>query len=283
MRKCYLVILTVLLLACQREETPRSPILVVEGWIESGGAPMVLLSESVPVQENQEIAPRQLLDNVAKWAKVTVSDGTRTEILTGMANPDYFPPYVFTSGTMKGEVGKTYTLTVEYKDYKATATTTIPAPVSIDRVFVRDVKDTLVTAVCAFTDPPASGNCYKVFTRTEDRDKHYHPSALAIATDENLDGYTEIFLFSTQRLMDYIFQSNIRQGDKLWIKLCTMDRKSYDYWSNFEATLTGNMINMPSARSVLDNMVQGASGYWIGYGVDTPKLLDTAKSGPVTP
>ncbi len=43
------------------------------------------------------------------------------------------------------------------------------------------------------------------------------------------------------------------------------------------------MINMPSARSVLDNMVQGASGYWIGYGVDTPKLLDTAKSGPVTP
>ncbi len=128
MRKCYLVILTVLLLACQRVETPRSPILVVEGWIESGGAPMVLLSESVPVLENQEISPRQLLDNVAKWAKVTVSDGTRTEILTGMANPDYFPPYVYTSGTMKGEVGKTYTLTVEYKDYKATATTTIPAP-----------------------------------------------------------------------------------------------------------------------------------------------------------
>jgi hypothetical protein len=122
-----------------------------------------------------------------------------------------------------------------------------------------------------------------VFTRTEGKDKHYHPSALAIATDETLNGYTEIFLFSTQRLMDYIFKSNIREGDKLWIKLCTMDRKSYDYWSNFEATLTGNMINMPSARSVLDNMVQGASGYWIGYGVDTPKLLDTAKSGPVTP
>jgi len=29
--------------------------------------------------------------------------------------------------------------------------------------------------------------------------------------------------------------------------------------------------------------VQGASGYWIGYGVDTPKLLDTSKSGSVTP
>ena len=120
-------------------------------------------------------------------------------------------------------------------------------------------------------------------TEQERKKQHLDESFSAIATDENLDGYTEIFLFSTQRLMDYIFRSNIRQGDKLWIKLCTMDRKSYDYWSNFEATLTGNMINMPSARSVLDNMVQGASGYWIGYGVDTPKLLDTAKSGPVTP
>ncbi len=99
------------------------------------------------------------------------------------------------------------------------------------------------------------------YTQEELVKAHLDEFFSAIATDENLDGYTEIFLFSTQRLMDYIFQSNIRQGDKLWIKLCTMDRKSYDYWSNFDATLTGNMINMPSARSVLDNMVQGASGY----------------------
>lgn len=283
MRKCYLLILPVLLLACSRVEPPKSPILVVEGWIESGAAPIVLLSESVPVQDSQEITPRDLLDHVAKWAKVTVSDGTRTEILTGMAAPDYFPPYVYTSGKMKGEVGKTYTLTVEYKDYKATATTTIPRPVPIDRVFVREAKDSMVTAVCAFTDPPEPGDCYKVFTRTEGKDKHYHPSALAIATDENLNGYTEIFLYSTQRLMDVIFQTNIHYGDSLWVKLCTMDRKAYDYWNHFEATLAGNMTNMPDAHNVLSGMMQGAAGYWIGYGVAQPKFLDTSKSGPVTP
>jgi len=282
MRKCYLLILPVLLLACSRVETPKSPILVVEGWIESGAAPVVLLSESVPVLDQQEIVPRDLVNNVAKWAKVTVSDGTRTEVLTGMADTDYFPPYIYTSGTMKGEVGKTYTLTVEYKDYKATATTTIPAPVPIDRVFVREVKDSMVTAVCAFTDPPASGNCYKVFTRTVSKDKHYHPSALAMASDEFLDGYTELFLYSTQRLMDYIFQTNIHQGDSLWIKLCTMDRKAYEYWNNFEATLTGNMLNTPNSRYVLDNMMQGASGYWIGYGVDKPKFLDTSTPAQLT-
>ena len=282
MRKCYLLILPVLLLACERVEPPKSPILVVEGWIESGAAPVVLLSESLPVLDQQEIVSRDLVNNVAKWAKVTVNDGTRTEVLTGMADADYFPPYIYTSGTRKGEGGKTYTLPVEYKDYKATATTTIPAPVPIDRVFVREVKDSMVTAVCAFTDPPASGNCYKVFTRTVSKDKHYHPSALAMASDEFLDGYTELFLYSTQRLMDYIFQTNIHQGDSLWIKLCTMDRKAYEYWNNFEATLTGNMLNTPNSRYVLDNMMQGASGYWIGYGVDKPKFLDTSTPAQLT-
>lgn len=276
MKKWCLFILPVLLMACEKAQAPMSPILVVEGWIESGGAPIVMLSESVPVIDDQAIAPRDLVNNVAKWAKVTVSDGTRTEILTGMANADYFPPYVYTSGSMKGEVGKAYTLTVEYKDYKATATTTIPEVVPIDRVFVREVKDSMVTAVCAFTDPAEKGNCYKVFTRTEGKDKHFHPSALAIASDDNLNGYTELFLYSTQRLMDYIDMPNIHEGDSLWIKLCTMDRKAFEYWSNFEATLTGNMLNTPYARSALSGMMQGAAGYWIGYGVDRPHFLETS-------
>ena len=261
--------------ACRKQETP-APVLVVEGWIENGAAPVVMLSESIPVVDNQEISPSDMLERIAKWAKVTVSDGTRTEVLTGMTDPDYFPPYVFTSGRMKGEVGKTYTLTVEYKDYKATATTVIPEPVPIDTVFVRQVKDSLCTVVCAFTDPLPKGNYYKVFSRTEGIDMHYHPSALAFAGDEQLEGYTEIFLYSTQRLMDSIDLPNIRLGDRLWIKLCTMDSKSFAYWSDFEMILSGNAFNMPFARSSLEGNVDGASGYWIGYGVERAKFLDTS-------
>jgi len=262
--------------ACEKDKTPESAVLVVEGWIENGAHPVVLLSESIPVANGTEITPRSMMDNIAKWAKVSVSDGEKTEILTGMADTEYFPPYVYTSARITGEVGKTYTLTVEYKDYKATATTTIPEPVAPDTVFVREVKDSICTAVCAFTDPAPKGNYYKVFTRTEEKDQHYHPSAMALASDENLNGYTEMFLYSTQRLMDFIDMPNIRQGDKLWIKLCTMDRKAFDYWTNFETVIAGNMFNMPYARNVINNMVQGASGYWIGYGVGKEMFLDTS-------
>lgn len=273
----FLPICLLLSAACQKEATPPSPVLVVEGWIENGSAPVVMLSESIPVTDNSEITPADMLGRIAKWARVTVSDGTRTVVLTGMTDTEYFPPYIYTSGRMKGEVGKSYTLTVEYKDYKATATTTIPEPVPIDTVFVRQVKDSLCTAVCGFTDPLPKGNYYKVFTRTEVMDRHYHPSALAFSSDDQLDGYSEIFLYSTQRLMDHADMPNIHLGDSLWIKLCTMDRKSFEYWSNFEMTLAGNIYSTPIARSSLEGNVEGASGYWIGYGVEKEKLLDTSK------
>lgn len=273
----FLPILLLLSSACRKEESVPSPVLVVEGWIENGAAPVVMLSESIPIVDEQEITPSDMLDRLAKWAKVTVSDGSRTEVLTGMTDIEYFPPYIYTSGRMKGEVGKSYTLTVEYKDYKATATTTIPEPVPIDTVFVRQVKDSLCTAVCGFTDPLPKGNYYKVFTLTEGVDRHYHPSALAFSSDDQLEGYSEIFLYSTQRLMDYIDMPNIRKGDSLWVKLCTMDRKSFEYWSNFEMTLAGNIYNTPFVRSSLEGNVDGASGYWIGYGVEKEKLLDTSK------
>ena len=256
-----------LLAACDKDRTPQSPVLLVEGWIENGAHPVVMVSESIPVVEDMEITPRTIIDKIAKWAKVTVSDGSQTVVLTGMADTDYFPPYIFTSSRIVGEVGKTYTLTVEYKDYKATATTTIPRPVSPDTVYVREVKDSLCTVVCGFTDPEEKGNYYKIFTKTIGIDQHYHPSAVAISSDENLNGYSEMFLYSTQRLLDTIDLPNIKEGDEMWIKLCTMDAQAFTFWSNFELTIMGNIVNTPFSRYQLDGMMQGASGYWIGYGV----------------
>lgn len=268
MRKRILPILAALItLSCQKTLPPGESRLVVEGWIESGGHPVVLLSESFPVELNKEITAGDMLGNLVKWAKVTVSDGDQSVTLTGMVDESYFPPYVFTTGKMTGEVGKTYSLRVEYKDYVATAETTIPAPVPLDTVFVAAVQDSLCHVVCGFTDPPEPGNCYKVFTRTTGKDTHYHPSILAQMDDSQLNGYTEVFLYSTLRLMDFVSQPNLRQGDELWVKLCTMTRDSFGFWKNFETTLLSNVFNMDFWVGDQYN-VQGGLGYWIGYGVD---------------
>ena len=58
-------------------------------------------------------------DLVLTRAKVTLSDGDRSEILILRRNDDYFPPYIFEGNEIKGDTGKTYTITAEYGGKKA--------------------------------------------------------------------------------------------------------------------------------------------------------------------
>lgn len=274
MRKSIIILFLAALLplSCTKTIPHSESRLVVEGWIESGGHPMVQLTESLVIELGQEYKPVDFLESVAKWARVTVSDGDTSIVLTGVADPNYFPPYVFTTSKMTGKVGKTYELRVEYKDFVATAKTTIPEPVSLDTVYVADVKDSLCHVVCGFTDPARKGNNYKFFTRTEGVDTHYHPSALAQTDDEQLNGYTEFFLYSTLRLSDFIAMPNIRLGDEFWVKLCTMDAEAYSFWRYYEVILYANIFNAETG-TVMSGNVNGALGYWIGYGVDKPVCI----------
>lgn len=265
-----LILAVILPLSCT-EVIPQgsTPRLVVEGWIESGGHPMVTLTESLVVEMGKDITTGDLVESLAKWARVTVSDGDTTVILTGVVDANYFPPYVFSSSKLTGEVGKTYELRVEYKDYVASARTTIPEPVPLDTVYVATVSDSLCSVACGFTDPVKKGNYYKIFTKTEGVDTHYHSSVLALLDGDPLQGYSEIALFSTQRMMDLVGAPNLFVGDNLWVKLCTMDREAFNFWKHYEVILYANMFNVESGTEMHGN-VQGALGYWIGYGVDKP-------------
>lgn len=100
------------------------PQIVVEGWIENGQFPLVCLTQTKSL--NNSIGENDLNDLAIRWAKVSVSDGTKTEILTGRINKNYIPPFIYTGSEIRGEVGKTYTLTVEYSGRTVTAETYIP-------------------------------------------------------------------------------------------------------------------------------------------------------------
>lgn len=281
MKKSVIILfLAVLLpLSCTKAIPQSDSRLVVEGWIESGGHPMVLLSESMILEMDKEVSTTDLIENIAKWARVTVSDGEKSVVLTGVMDSNYFPPYVFSTDKITGEVGKTYEIKVEYKDYKATAKTTIPEPVPLDKVYVADIQDSLCHVVCGFTDPSPKGNYYKVFTRETGKDTYYHPSALAQTDDAQLNGYTELFLYSTLRIMDFLALPNIKQGGELWVKLCTMDKEAYSFWKNYEVLLYANIFGAETGTAMKGN-VNGALGYWVGYGVSDPVRIKLEKDVP---
>ena len=268
MKRSILILLGLLLaFSCAQEEAPVKTYLVLEGWIDSGGHPMILLSETLPAG-NRLIRRDEVIGNIAKWARVSISDGDEEVLLTGTLDTRYFPPYVYTTNRITGEPGKTYHVDVQYKDYHATAHTTIPEPVELDTIYCVPFVDTLYRVACGFTDPPEKGNYYKFFTMTEGEDERYQPSVLAMASDEVFDGYTEIYLWSTQRLMKKLYHPDMCYGDVVHVKFCTMDEGTFRFWENYEVTLATNANAMYYFEADMGANVEGALGYFAGYGVN---------------
>ena len=123
-RIIYVMICTMLIFAaCEKEYTENNnEQIVVEGWIESGSGPVVMLTKSFTINTG-EVSYEEDESIVLPWGKVTVSDGTKSVVLTGDPNESYFPPYRYSTSKIRGVPGRTYYLFVEYGNRVLTAQT----------------------------------------------------------------------------------------------------------------------------------------------------------------
>ncbi len=246
------------------------PQLVVEGWIESGGYPHVIVTTTIPVSEERKNID-QISDYIVRWAKVTVSDGEREVVLSGFADKSVTPPYIYRTTEMKGEVGKTYTLKVEYEDFVATATTTIPEIVPIKDIKLNKVKDSdeQYTMTLSFDDPAPKGNYYKVFSAPTPNSRQFLSSYLSVLSDEVLGGHVDVEVYPGHTTLDMEnFDLFFKKHDAVSVRLCSIDEASYHFWRDFSDIQSfGRNYLLPYSKGIRTNMV-GAYGYWCGYGSD---------------
>ena len=259
--------------ACEKELVvelpPYTPRLVVDGWIEQGKYPTVILTRNAgyfdPVDSS---AIREL---VVTRAKVSISDGEREEVLTLRRRDEYFPNFLYQGTEIRGEVGKTYRLTVESEGKEYTATTTIPAPVSLDSVWYEPLptSDTLGHVWATLTDPGQQENYYRLFTQRIGKDETFVPVYLSAISDQFFAGETLSFsvLRGAENLSNITDDLYFREGDTVRVKMCAIDRAHYDFWRTLERELyaTGNPFSS-SGNEVISNIEGGALGVWGGYG-----------------
>lgn len=280
-----------LLIGCSETVLPSNDSqLVVEGWIEDGMHPTVIVTTSAIVtQKYQDWSV--LEEHVVRWAKVTVSDGEESVILTGRFNKDYFPPYVYTTAKMEGEAGKTYTLTVEYKGMVATATTTVPEKVGLEYMKVVESKDGdgKYNIIAGLEDNPQTKDYYRFFTKNVKRDSVYAPSFLGLVDDSVLhEGVNEISVFSafvTNFGSDQPSPVYYLEDDVISIRFATMDEITFNYWEDYDdvSSLSMNPF-FPVSKKIRSNVSSGM-GYWAGYGSSyyTVSIADSLALGRVWP
>jgi hypothetical protein len=255
------------------------PKIVVDGWIESGDQAKVFLTSNAPYLS--PIDSSSLRDLVLSRARVSLDDGESSETLILRKDERYFPPYYYEGNLIFGRPGRTYTINAEFGGKSIIAETTIPESVSIDTSYFEllEGEDSVGYIVLEFTDPPEEKNYYRIFTRRDGLDDRYIPSLVIAINDQHFSG--EKLSFSLYRASKSYLTTErdnyFRLGETIGVKLLTMDRASYEFWSSYQDEVLNSTNPFASSLSEVRSNIRGDGlGVWCGYGIstDTIKTVD---------
>lgn len=264
------------------------PKLVVEGTIENGKQPRVILTHSLDYFS--AIDTNKIKNMFVHDANITVTGNGRTIRLkefsrdTLNGNKYYFyAPDSITGKTFIGKVGGSYALHIATENQILDAVTTIPSHgFRVDSVWwlwgIKDQKPDTSKAflMIRIIDPPKPGNDARYFTKRNS--EPFYPGLTSVADDQVTNGTT--FDFQLDRgvnknlKIDYDDYGYFSPGDTVTLKFCNIGKATYDFWHTWEYAWsnTGNPFSTPT--TILGN-IPGALGYWGGYAAQYRTIIIT--------
>lgn len=203
----YMIWLSLLFFSCEKEISVDLPAveqkIVIEGTIEQGQPPIVLLTYSQGYFEPTDLS--SLESFFVRNAKVTLSNGTLTDTLVEICSSELSPEelqliatvlgftpsqlqefnicaYTTLNPQLWGEVGKTYTLKVEKDEHELKATTKINQLVELDSLWFRipneEIGDSLGFIFGILSDPDTTGNAYRWYAQRINKYPSWAPDGL---------------------------------------------------------------------------------------------------------
>lgn len=307
MRKIILIALAALaFISCEKEvdvDLPETdPKLVVEGVIENGLPPIVILTRT-----QSYFAPTSLSSIAGIFVKdavITVSDGSNTVTLqelgseglteeqvaqaaeltgldpTLLAEAD-ISVYTLLDNSMIGEVGRTYTLNITGDGKSCSAITKIPNIVPWDstwwRLAEQDADDDSSGYVWGrLTDPDTLGNGYRHYARrfySADpdfvEDSRFISPLGTTFNDKYLNGLT-VDLFAVRGRSPYTDNSEdetagfFLRGDSVVMKFVSMGLDEADFYITYDNNVAsqGDIFSTPANAR---GNISGGLGIWAGW------------------
>ena len=274
-------LLMVILSSCEKnidfKLNEADPVLVVDGQIEDGQPPRVILSTSLSYFG--AISPQILASSFVHGANIKISNGTLTHQLKEYALPfggqyiGYY--YSIDSANLPtafvGEFGKGYSMVINLSGMEYKATTTIPLLTKkVDSLWFKVAPNNPDTnkrvLIAKVTDPPGLGNYIRYFTRRNSGP--FLPALNSVYNDQVVDGTTY------QGQVDPGIDRNdppktgenfFFKGDTVTFKLSNIDKATYTFWNTWEFAQQsiGNPFSQPG--KVQGNISNGALGAFCGY------------------
>ncbi len=302
-RLLFLTALLPLLISCEKNITVDLPDLpdqlVVEGVIEPGVPPYVILSHTVSYTAPSDA--NSLASRFVTGATVTVTtDGnvwaldeecssqmdpaaiSATAELTGLS-PDLLSSaniciYSTHDPAQVGVVGKTYRLDVSVDGKSLSAISKIPNPVPLDSTWFELDSLSLNTYPYVYgdvwarlSDPDTIGNGYRWMSK---QISYWNPDTGPYVAQEGSSFNDKLINGLT---VDYKDPDNAVHivGDTIVLKLLSLGKREYEFYSSYDANLNAlSDISVPPSN--VKTNITGGLGIWAGRGV----YLDTIACVP---
>lgn len=310
---CLLLIAACSIESCEKEiklhVAPPANAVVVEGHIENDLPPYVLLTKNsaffgdinindigsyfisgamITVKTDDDSA--QLLEYNSAFVQSlpdSVAIAIAAQFGLQIESASDFPPIsIYSVGPgdadFVGKIGKRYDLRVELNGKVITATTTIPQPVFFDSLWLLPhpdpaLADSFYQVYGRLQDPPAAGNYYRYFTKTDN--DPFLISDQSVFDDAFINGKKfQIFIpkghaIGSSGIGDFNRDGYWDLNDSVCtIKLCMIDKPHYEFWRTLEANRLTQGNPFSSTVYVKSN-VNGALGVWGGYGSITGSYI----------
>jgi hypothetical protein len=311
--KNYLYLMLVLLLfSCEKEVTIDIPgheeKIVIDGRIETGQPPFILISRSKDIYSSTDL--NSFLNGFISGAIVTVSDGTNIIQLDEICT-DNLPPgteefaaqifgvpaeeianyhlcaYTSFNPVILGQVGKTYSLNVQFEGKTYTSNTQIVEPTALDSVYWQAAQglSDYGYSYAKLSDPINSNDSYMWEIKRIDKlpdgtsiDKSFTKTFAPVFNDEFFNGSTFDFWYENPKAFDENnveeqFQAYYKLGDTVVIKFSKMDNQTFEFFEKKYVQMSSGGSPFASPSNIPTNIIGGALGIWAGFSPSFDTLI----------
>ena len=266
--KQILLVLSFLVFSCIENTIENEDQLTVEAYITLGDFANVNLTNSIPFKG--VIDSLEVIKSIEAKAKVVLSNGNETEILTLKKDASKFPFLFYRSNTIKGELDKTYKLTVTIRGTSFESETYVPAKTDVlniaftdwidDGVIVPESKDINLT----IANNTLENRYFKVLIKGEN-DNRFELARPFILNTENITTNTFPLSISYISFNEQGERENlIRVGEIIELKLVAITKDQFDFWKSVKGDVTTPLENASFTNNIESNISNGAFGYWSG-------------------
>lgn len=283
-----LTALVLVCMACTKEVDLEQPDyaskIVVDGYIENGQSAHIYLTMSSPFLTHYDSA--SIIATFLNYAKITLSSSKgEEEVLTVFKGDASFPPFVYRSISIKGEVGVRYDIKVETGGRTATATTTIPEPPVVLDVGFRAMSDT--TGIPAYTVLSSDRQPIYLFPRVRSAlaNENYHPSQYGCVKVDTGEGLVLHKLYRVREIRVYLFDPNSSYynssypnseyalSDTISLIPGAVDSISYRVIKSLFEDVEALEDPFSFNGAMMETNIEGGIGRWTGIGISRPVTI----------